>query len=166
MAGNLRLHRSRKATGPGNPKTPGHKNKQGAAYGRGGSRPISDRVRTPICFGPGLPICFGPTLGWWVEVSESGVVVCGVACWVLVVGGDEVVDGDRFVAVRAWCSGAEACAEGVAVGAALGAEVAGLAVGAAVDGVVAGGFDRHVRHSVALPPGCLSAGVAAVAAPA
>ena len=27
-----------------NPETPGHKNKQGAAHGRRGSRPISDRV--------------------------------------------------------------------------------------------------------------------------
>ena len=89
---------------------------------------------------------------------------CG-SLGVLAAGGDEVADGDGFVAVRAWCSGAEACAEGVAVGAALGAEVAGLAVGAGVDGVVAGGLERHVRHGVSLPPGCLSARVAAVAAP-
>lgn len=79
--------------------------------------------------------------------------------------GDEVVDGDGFVAVGAWCSGAEACAEGVAVGAALGAEVAGLAVGACVDGGVSGDFDWRDGYGVSLSPGCLSAGVGAVAAP-
>ena len=58
---------------------------------------------------------------------------------VLVVG-DQVCDGNKIIAVRAWAARAEAAAPGVAVLAALGAEVAGLALRAVVDGVDLGGL--------------------------
>ena len=102
-----------------------------------------------------------PCLGGWFGASLGRVAGAGFVELLSA----EVADGDGFVAVGAWCAGAEACAEGVAVGAALNTVVAGLAVGAFVDRVVAGGFCRDDRCGLSASPGCLSAGVRAVAAP-
>ena len=78
-------------------------------------------------------------------------------------GGEQVVEGEWFVAVGAGGAGAEAAAEEVAVGEALLVEEPGLAARAFVDGVCAARGGRGWRWLLPLPVAALAAGVAAEA---